>query len=205
MSSTISSSVSPSSPATTPVTKVNAVADKDALLALSTPALPSLKDLRAFEHDRQRVKKAEDIVKMKARKGQGRWAALAKGELYNSSRKTVTPVLSEKQKRLRADEVDALDGSLADSGREVDEISSCDVSQPSEVKLVDLITFRKPRKGLDGEFVLVPRTPTVIVLDDITSRDFSVEEPWDLLDDEDSSTITTKALSYAEILSAHTK
>ncbi|KAJ6508767.1 hypothetical protein C8R45DRAFT_453205 [Mycena sanguinolenta] len=207
MSSTISSSVSPSSPAPTPVTQVNVVADKDAQLAVSTPALPSPKDVRAFEHDRHRVKKAEDLVKRRARKGQGRWAALAKGELYNSSRKTVGPVLSEKQKRLRVDEVDALDGLVADSWREGDGIASCGALTPSEVKLADLITFRKPRKALDGEFVLVPRTPTVIVLDDITSRDFSVDEPWDLLDDEDSPTTKAKAkaLSYAEILTAHAK
>ncbi|KAF8123078.1 hypothetical protein K438DRAFT_1151259 [Mycena galopus ATCC 62051] len=74
MSSTISSTA-PSSlaaAATTPVPKLNAIADKDALLAVSTPALPSLKDLRAFDHDRQRVKKAEDLIKTRARKGRGR-------------------------------------------------------------------------------------------------------------------------------------
>lgn len=221
MSSTISSIASPLPSATTPKTKVNAVADKDALLAVSTPALPSLKDVRAFEHDRQRVKKAADLVKMRARKGQSRWAALAKGELYNSSKKTVAPVLSEKQKRLRAEEVDALDGALADSGCDADGVASCDASQPSEVKLADLITFRKPRKGLgtfvralsrspaeritDGDFVVIPHR-SVIVLDDITSHDLLVDEPWDLLDEDDSpATTPTKSLSYAEILSAHTK
>ncbi|KAJ7366890.1 hypothetical protein DFH08DRAFT_178795 [Mycena albidolilacea] len=205
MSSTIGSTASPLPSAQTPDTKVNAVADKDALLAVSTPALPSLKDVRAFEHDRQRVKKAADLVKMKARKGQSRWAALAKGELYNSSKKTVAPVLSEKQRRLRAEEVDTLDGALADSGCDADGVASCDASQPSEVKLADLITFRKPRKGLDGDFVVIPHR-SVIVLDDITSHDLLVDEPWDLLDEDDSpATTPTKALSYAEILSAHTK
>ncbi|KAJ6585006.1 hypothetical protein B0H19DRAFT_1059314 [Mycena capillaripes] len=205
MSSTISSTVVPSSPATTPDTKVNAVADKDALLAVSTPSLPSPKDLRAFELDRQRVKKAADLVKMRARKGQGRWAALAKGELYNSSRKSPAPVSSEKEKRLRAEEVDALDGSLADSGFDVDGVSSCNVSPPSEVKLADLITFRKPRKGLDGDFVVIPHR-SVIVLDDIMSHDLLVDEPWDLLDPEESAATTpTKGASYAAILSANAK
>ncbi|KAF7365198.1 hypothetical protein MVEN_00391400 [Mycena venus] len=208
----------PSSSVTPP--KVNAVGDKDALLAVSTPTLPSLKDVRAFEHDRQRVKKAADLVKMRARKGQGRWSALAKGELYNSSRKSVAPVLSEKQRRLRAEEVDTLEGPLADNGCDVDGVTSCNPSQPSEVKLADLITFRKPRKAVgvyfcllsysperatDNDFVVIPQR-SVIVLDDITSHDLLVDEPWDLLDDEDSpSTTPTKALSYAEILSAHTK
>ncbi|KAJ7675804.1 hypothetical protein DFH06DRAFT_939481, partial [Mycena polygramma] len=197
MSSTISSTVPVSSPAPTPDTKVNAVADKDALLAVSTPTLPSLKDVRAFEHDRQRVKKAADLVKMRARKSQGRWAALAKGELYNSSRKSTPPVVSEKQKRLRAEEVDTLDGSLAESRCDADAVASCDASQPTEVKLADLITFRKPRKGLgtfvvafsclsaerhsDGDFVVIPQR-SVIVLDDIMSHDLLVDEPWDMLD-----------------------
>jgi len=70
------------------------------------------------------------------------------------------------------------------------------------VKLADLITFRKPRKAVDGDFVVIPQR-SVIVLDDITSHDLLVDEPWDLLDDED--TTPTKVLSYAEILSAHTK
>ncbi|KAJ6477418.1 hypothetical protein C8R47DRAFT_1219958 [Mycena vitilis] len=201
MSSTISSTVPVSSPAPTPVT---AVADKDALLAVSTPALPSLKDVRAFEHDRQRVKKAADLVKMRARKSQGRWAALAKGELYNSSRKSPPPVVSEKQKRLRAEEVDTLDGSLTESRCDADAVASCDASQPSEVKLADLISFRKPRKGLDGDFVVIPQR-SVIVLDDIVSHDLLVDEPWDMLDTDESPTTPTKGPSYAAILSANAK
>ncbi|KAJ6559174.1 hypothetical protein DFH09DRAFT_860206, partial [Mycena vulgaris] len=193
--STISSTVSPSSsPAMTPNTKVNVAADKDTVLAASSPTLSSVKDLRAFEHDRQRVKKAADLVKMRARKGQGRWASLAKGELYNSSRKSMTPVFSEKQKRLRAEEVDALDGSLADSC-DLEGVASRDPALPSEVKLSDLVTFRKPRKALgtllvllswpqvakrvtDGDFVVIPHR-SVIVLDDFATHDLLVDEPWE--------------------------
>ncbi|KAJ7134643.1 hypothetical protein C8R44DRAFT_870252 [Mycena epipterygia] len=206
MSSTPTSTVSPSSPAVTPDNKVNAAADKDILLSASSPTLPSLKDLRAFEHDRQRVKKAADLVKMRARKGQGRWASLAKGELYNSARKSTPPPLSEKQKRLRAEEVDALEGSLAaDSGYDLDGVASRVTSQPSEVKLSDLVTFRKPRKGLDGDFVVIPHR-SVIVLDDITSHDLLVDEPWEILsDEEDSAATPTKGLSYAAILSSNAK
>ncbi|KAJ7459875.1 hypothetical protein FB451DRAFT_1271816 [Mycena latifolia] len=195
--STISSTVSPSSPAVTPDTKVAAAADKDTLLAASSPTLASVKDLRAFEHDRQRVKKAADLVKMRARKGQGRWGSLAKGELYNSSRKSAAPLFSQKkQERLGADEVSALDGSLADSC-EFDGVASRDASKPSEseVKLSDLLTFGKPRKGLgtfvalpslseitkratDGDFVVIPHR-SVIVLDDFATHDVMVDEPWE--------------------------
>jgi len=208
MSSTISSTVSPSSPAMTP-NKVNAATDKDALLAASSPAPPTLKDLRSFEHDRQRVKKAADLVKMRARKGQGRWSSLAKGELYNSSRKNAAPLSSEKEKRLRADEVDALEGSLAESRGDVDGlVPSRNVSQPSEVKLSDLVTFRnKPRKALDGEFVVIPPHRSVIVLDDIHTHDLLVDEPWEHIygtDDEEPMT-TKNGLSYADVLLTHAK
>ncbi|KAJ7761489.1 hypothetical protein DFH07DRAFT_705715, partial [Mycena maculata] len=150
----------------------------------SSPALPSLKDVRAFEHDRQRVKKAADLVKMRVRKGQGRWATLAKGELYNSSRKNVAPLASEKEKRLRADEVDTFDGALVESRGDLDGVPSREVPQPSEVKLSDLVTVRhKPRKGAervpDGDFVVIPPHRSVIVLDDITSHDLLVDEPWE--------------------------
>ncbi|KAJ7505304.1 hypothetical protein B0H11DRAFT_1677529, partial [Mycena galericulata] len=162
----------------------------------SSPTLPSLKDLRAFEHDRQRVKKAADLVKMRARKGQGRWSSLAKGELYHSSRKNTTPLSSQKEKRLRADEVDVLDMSLPEGRGDLDGVPSRDVSQPSEVRLSDLVTFRsKPRKGPgmfiaswwariaervpEGDFVMIPAHRSVIVLDDITSHDLLVDEPWE--------------------------
>ncbi|KAJ7044148.1 hypothetical protein C8F04DRAFT_1250749 [Mycena alexandri] len=173
MSSTTSSTVSPAA-APTP-NQVATVADKDTLLVVSTPAPLSPKDVRAFEHDRQRVKKAADLVKMRARKGQSRWAALAKGELYTSSRKITPPPVSEKQKRLRADDVDALDGLLGDNGTDVDGVASCDASPPSEMKLSDLVTFRKPRKALEGDFVVIPHR-SVIVLDDIASHELLVDE-----------------------------
>ncbi|KAK7048380.1 hypothetical protein R3P38DRAFT_2868981 [Favolaschia claudopus] len=205
MSSTPNPSASLSTAAATPVNKVDAVADKDASLVVSTPSLPSPKDVRAFEHDRQRVKKAADWVKTKERKEQGRWATLAKGEFYNSSRRNSTPAISEKQKRLSAEEVDPLDAPLADSGRDTVGVASYRATQPSEVKLGDLITFRKPRKARAGDFVVIPHH-SVIVLDDITSHDLLADEPWDLLDDEEATATTpTKALSYAEILTAHTK
>ncbi|KAJ7109749.1 hypothetical protein C8R43DRAFT_962459 [Mycena crocata] len=205
----------------TPDTRVNAAADKDTVLSVSSPILPSLKDLRAFEHDRQRVKKAADLVKMRARKGQGRWASLAKGEMYSSSRRITVSMSPQKEKRLRAEEVDTLDGLLADSRCDLDGVASRAPSQPSEVKLSDLVTFRKPRKGLgtfipmpwrllagaeyiaDGDFVVIPHC-SVIVLDDITSNDFSVDEPWEHIygsdEEESAATTPTKGPSYADIL-----
>jgi len=205
MSSTISSTVSASSPAVTPDNKVNAAADKDAQLAAPL-ALPNLKEMRAFEHDRQRVKRAAALEKMRARKGQGRWVSLAKGEVYNSSRRNAAPLSSEKEKQLRAEEVDALDGSLAESRGDLDGVPSRDVAQ-SEVKLSDLITFRnKPRKGLDGDFVVVPGHRSVIVLDDIASHDILVDEPWEhIYGTDDEEPITTKGPSYADVLSTNAK
>jgi len=192
----------------TPDNRVNTVTDKDTPLSATSPTLPSIKDMRAFEHDRQRVKKAADLVKMRARKEQGRWATLAKGGLYNSSRKITGSLASEKGKRLDAEDVDGLDGSLADSGCDVDGVAFS--PQPSEVKLSDLVAFRsKPRKGQDGDFEVIPHVRSVIVLDDITTHDLMVDEPWEHIygsDEEEIAAATpTKGPSYAHILSSITK
>lgn len=204
MSSTLRPTVSPSSAALTPNAQVTAVADKDTPLTASSPTLSSIKDLRAFEHDRQRAKKAADLVKMRARKGQGRWGSLAKGGLYNSSKKSATPVFSEKHGRLGTDE--AFDGLLADSC-DLGTVASRDVfklAQP-EVRLSDLVTFRKPSKGLDGDFVVVPHR-SVIVLDDIATHDLLIDEPWEHIygsdEEESAATTPTKGPSYAAILSS---
>ncbi|KAJ7644152.1 hypothetical protein FB45DRAFT_289682 [Roridomyces roridus] len=205
MSSTLSPTVPSSSPAaSTPINKDNAAADKDALLATSTPASPTLKDVRAFEHERQRMKKAADLVKMRARKG--RWtSSLPKGELYNSSRKSTVPLFSEKEKLLRADDVDPLDGSLVtDTRTELDGVPTRNVSNAPEVKLSDLVAFptrTKSRKGLDGDFVVIPPNRHVIVLDDIVSHDLLIDDGWEHIHGVDDEPVMTKQ-SYADVLSA---
>ncbi|KAF7314322.1 hypothetical protein MKEN_00904800 [Mycena kentingensis (nom. inval.)] len=189
-------------------------ADKDARLAAPAPATsPVLKDLRAFEHDRQRVKKAAD--RAKTRKGRG-WSALAKGEAYLSSRKGASQPSSEKTKLLRADEVDPLEDDLAyDAARAKVPRPAGHGAQPVavEVKLADLVTlsgYRKTRKAPMGDFVVIPAR-SVIPLDDFDSvaRELVIEEPWEhiyALDDDDQSPATTPTkVSYADVLTMNSK
>jgi len=190
--------------ASVPVVTPDNTADNESRVAASTPGLLSLKDQLAFEHDRQRVKKAADLVKMRARKGRGSWATLASGETLVSSRKDAAAATSQKQKRLRVEEVDRLDGVMTDAGCEVDVIATWPPSQPTEVTLADLVTTRKPRKKSEGDFVLIS-SRSVIVLDDFTPPDLPLDEPWEHIygSDEEESTVETptKGPSYADVLS----
>jgi len=194
--------VSASVPAATP-DNTKFVTDNENPLAVSTPRLPSLKDQLSFEHDRQRVKKAADLVKMRARKGRGSWA---NGETLVSSRKDAAAPTSQKQKRLRAEEVDPLDGVLTDTGCEVDVVATRTptLAQPTEVRLADLVTIRKPRKKSEGDFVLIS-SRSVIVLDDFTPPNLQLDEPWEHIygsDAEESIAETPpKGPSYADVLS----
>ncbi|KAF7298943.1 hypothetical protein MIND_00842400 [Mycena indigotica] len=186
--------------ASTPV-----VADKDARSVVTVSAAPSVKDQRAYEHDRQRVKKAADLVKMRALKGQRGWAALAKGDTYTSSRKNAFQPGSEKTKLLRPEEVDLLEDEPVYHAAKVASFGGItpDPTQPIQLKLGDLMTtFRKPRKATASDFVVIPPR-SVIPLDDMMPRDLIVEEPWEHIygvDDESGANTTTKAPSYAQVL-----
>jgi len=173
---------------------------KDSLSA-SSPSLSSPKDLRAYEHDRQRVKKAADLVKMRARKGQG-WTS----KLHDSKKDSGAGLPSEKGKRLTDEEVDSLEGviALGDSRGDLrDEVVSSDLR--SEVKLADLVTSRKPRKGQEGDFEVIPHIRSVIVLDDIVSQDLVIDEPWEHIYGNDEEDASAKGLSYAKVLSVPAK
>ncbi len=117
-----------------PIAVKSAGADKDAssALASSFPSLPTIKDQRAYEHNRQRVKKAADVAKMRQKKRSG-------SPLFKLDR----GIASEKYRRLRADDVDPLDGVLV-------EIAHRDEAPPlpkaSEVKLSDLLVRKQDRK-----------------------------------------------------------
>jgi len=155
------------------------------------------KDLRAFEHARDRARTQEQ----RARKTTGA---------------PKSPPSSMSKGRAAA----AWTSTLGLTQRELEDATSTVISLPStpapelamvwdrarapsvEVQLSDLITTKKRRKGPAGDFVLVPSLPTVIVLDDASKRDFVAEEAWECIDsDEDSqSDSSSKSPSYAAIL-----
>ncbi|TFK70085.1 hypothetical protein BDN72DRAFT_724176, partial [Pluteus cervinus] len=69
-----------------------------------------------------------------------------------------------------------------------------------EVKLVDLITTKKPRnlKGPD-DFEIIPHIRSVIALDDVNSSDSDFDEPWEHIDNETEKP-TYNGPSYASIV-----
>jgi hypothetical protein len=170
-----------------PVAVKPAGADKDAssALASSFPSLPTIKDQRAYEHNRQRVKKAADVAKMRQKKRSG-------SPLFKLDR----GIASEKYRRLRADDVDPLDGVLVESAQNRDEAGP-PLPKASEVKLSDLLVRKQDRKK-EADFEVIPHIRSVIVLDDF-APDLAADEPWEHIDAEPVS----KAPSYAQVLVSH--
>ncbi|KAF5346115.1 hypothetical protein D9758_009953 [Tetrapyrgos nigripes] len=196
-------------PSTTTSSDQSDASEPQSLSQTFYPSLAALKDQRAYEHERQRSKKAADLAKAKARKGQ--WSLLT----YDSKR--VSQILSrssstrswtpEKSKRLRPEEATiaealALDGIPGVTGLVHDNAhvrgGGDDASAKPEVKLADLISsesVRKPRarRGKDSDYELIPHVRSVIVLDDITTRDVSFDEPWEHIDHSDSEDSTSSS------------
>jgi len=173
--------------------------DKDADSRLSL-SIGNLKDMRAYEHDRQRMMKAAELVKRKARKSLA-WSTVLQPKIHPS-----TTGISGKHERLRVEDVDPLDGLEYDA-----DVRRVPHSLPGrlggvpykmELKLGDLVTARKPRKGSDGDFEVIPHVRSVIVLDDFIGLDPNVEEPWEYIRGQFEEDGITPALSYAEILSS---
>ncbi|KAF9444760.1 hypothetical protein P691DRAFT_806666 [Macrolepiota fuliginosa MF-IS2] len=183
--------------------------DEKAGLALS-PIIPSSKipkDTRAYEHERQRLRKAADFVKMRARKAQQGtgWVGNAKAHQRTASGKSsagggLGAVPSEKG-RLFSDEETELDEGeglvLSDSWKE--NLGIVTEQSRYEVKLADLVRPGKPRKpkGGDGDFEVVPHVRSVIVLDDNTPDELDIDEPWEHIYNTDSE--DNKELSYAQV------
>ncbi|KAK0478590.1 hypothetical protein EDD18DRAFT_1295979 [Armillaria luteobubalina] len=167
--------------------------DASAVLSSSFPSLPTIKDQRAYEHNRQRVKKAADVAKMRQKKREG-------SPLFKLDR----GLASEKSRRLRADDVDPLDGVFVESAHR-DEAGPPKSRKP-EVKLSDLLVRKQDRKKgtwlsfrwRQPDFEVIPHIRSVIVLDDFTP-DLAADEPWEHIDAEPVS----KAPSYAQVLVSH--
>jgi hypothetical protein len=180
---------------------------------LLTPST-NLKDLRAFEHNRQRVKKAADVAKMRARKA----AAVDPSRVIKSSKDC--PLPSQKEKLLREEDVDALDGFFSptltlDGTKRRESLITPFEPVKREVKLEDLVVTpqkKAGRKTRDGDFEVVPHVRAVIVLDDNADvHDMDVDEAWEhvTLDNDDdeasSSSDGGEPVSYAKIAAAGRK
>ncbi|KAJ3576101.1 hypothetical protein NP233_g654 [Leucocoprinus birnbaumii] len=190
------------SPVTTPVDE-NGKAQPTASPTLPPPKSNLGKDARAYEHERQRLKKAADFVKMRARKAQG--AGWAGNKPHQRTASTGSAAPSEKGRRLAEedemdDEVEGL--VLSDSWKEnmgvVPLVAEVEPPSRYEVRLADLIQAGKLRKPKgDGDFEVVPHIRSVIVLDDNTPDEFDVDEPWEHVLNPDSE--ANKGPSYAQV------
>jgi hypothetical protein len=154
------------------------------------------RDVRAYEHERQRSKRAGEWAIRRAKKtgtgkGKGGAAAAAGGR---------TADMGDPRRGKRTVDV-AVDAVLATAPgargfssvlappKKSSILSTNAHSDPSrKVNLSDLVVLsqRKPRKLREGDFELVPALPTVIVLDDMPVLDMAVDEPWECVDEEDA-------------------
>jgi hypothetical protein len=188
---------------------------------------PNPKDVRAYEHDRQRVKKAAERVLTKAKKERG-WT-MRRGAAYAKC----SCCQSDKAKRLGAKDVKGLldgdvvsDVAFLESRRLRSDSGPTLSSQPfkgfasatRDVKLADLVTAGRPkkskgnlvftsfrpffhsRKPAERDFEFIPHIRSVIVLDDVFGDDIDEEEAWEhvLLEDELDEKI--QCPSYAQVV-----
>jgi len=164
------------------------------------------KDVRAYEHDRQRVKKAAERVLTKARKERG-WA-MCKGVVYDKTKCSCRQ--SDKGKRLGPKDVKVLlDGDVLENAavpfpktgrpRRADSFGPLPFKGSRDVKLADLVTAGKPKKSKEGDFEVVPHIRSVIVLDDFSGDEKDVEEPWEHIQGDDFDE-KLNSPSYAEVV-----
>ena len=184
---------------------------------LSSP-IDVLRDVRAYEYDRQRVKKAAELAKTREMKSRnaisrrnhwGPWADKPKKTVIRMGKtgwflwKEATEGELEKVEQLKADSP-----------------PTPAVPKRGEVKLADLIMPQKPRKTkgktypippsvtyrlrtfvlTGGDFEVIPPPRSVIVLDDFTINDMDLDGSWEHVprgEDEKRN-----SLSYAQIVSA---
>ncbi|GLB43623.1 hypothetical protein LshimejAT787_1401350 [Lyophyllum shimeji] len=179
-----------------------------------SPLVPNLKEARAWEHDRQRLKKASGFVKNQARKAQ----ADTRGQSPTLAAKPY-----DRRPAIRA-AVDQLEGDVPDLACEESEVDWDDAASPvrslcldrdeegekegvprvssrHEVPLTDLLVSRKPRHGREADFEVVPPVRSVIVLDDKTTPDLDFNDPWEHVYAEDATEQHTheRVPSYAKI------
>jgi len=185
---------------TTPVSKGP---EKDVFITspLCSP-IDVLKDVRAYERERQRVKKAAELVKAKERKERGTFAGRNTwGPWGNKSKTSVA----------KSGKTSWFEGKgFGDSENEKGQLEAGRPATPirttlkedifeGEVKLADLVTARKSRKNKEGDFEVIPPPRSVIVLDEFTVHDMDVDEPWEYVDGDDGEKVDGP--SYAEIVS----
>ncbi|KJA27919.1 hypothetical protein HYPSUDRAFT_34146 [Hypholoma sublateritium FD-334 SS-4] len=203
-------------------------------LDIAAAAIPKVqeRDMRAYEHDRQRTKRAGERALNRARK------AAATGFLGPAGKRAPSGGREDRdaKRKLRGKleveidaGVDAVDraaspiraamlieglsaagpgacvGAIARANaRAVQSVGDRMDVQVSFAELLE-VSQRKPRKGKEDEFELVPAVRGVIVLDDMPTHvvhDMEIDEPWEHIESEESEGKTSKGAepSYAQVV-----
>ncbi|KAF8167259.1 hypothetical protein B0H34DRAFT_8602 [Crassisporium funariophilum] len=161
------------------------------------------RDMRAYEHDRQRSKQAGEWAKRRARKAA---AAVTSPGANAKGAKSVKGGKADVDVEVDVYAVNGilntdkgfLEGFGASPVRRRDHVVVESLSM--QVNLADLIdvAHKKPRKEKD-DFEVIPPLRSVIVLDDMTEvHDMDVDEPWEHVSaDEDREDLEP---SYATIV-----
>ncbi|KAG6853543.1 hypothetical protein C0991_003401 [Blastosporella zonata] len=166
----------------------------------SPPPLPSLKESRAREHDRQRLKKATSLLQRQARKAHqvpGQWPVKVQ---HTGSVRGPGVRIDDADDEPGVEENEVEWGGATSPVRSKDQVDTT----RAEVALSDLLIARKPRHGRapDRDFELVPALRSVIVLDDFSVPELDPDEPWEHIyasDADDTLPLRTPELSYAKI------
>jgi hypothetical protein len=163
-----------------------------------------LKDTRAYELGRQRVKRAAELVKAKERKE----AAVRRNNRGPRSDKPKSSIIRADKKTswFAGKEVKGIWDNDNEKQLELEHPPTAITvtleaeSFQGEVKLADLVVSRKPRKIKEADFEVISPPRPVIVLDEFTMHDMDVDEPWEHVYAKEDN--MDDAPSYAEIVSA---
>jgi len=179
-------------------------AKKDTLVVISplnnTP-IDVIRDVRDYQRQRQHTKKSSGQAKAKERKERSaaQWAIFGDKSKSSTTRAARGSWFGGKDNRTVWDDEHDID----EKDIEVDHVvSSPRVTVPdsirSEVNLADLVTSKKSRKLVEGDFEVIAAPRNVIVLDDFVSQDMDLDEPWEYIYGEDEK---ANVPSYAQVLS----
>jgi hypothetical protein len=179
--------------------------NKDTLVIISplnNGPIDVMRDVRDHERQRQHTKKSAGHVKAKERKERGaaQWAMWGEKAKSPTARAARGSWFGGKDNRAAWDDEHDID----EKEVEVDHvISSPRVTVPdsvrSYVQLADLVTTKKSRKLVEGDFEVIPAPRSVIVLDDFASQDMDVDEHWEFIYNEDEK---ARGPSYAQVVSS---
>jgi len=151
------------------------------------------RDVRAYEHERQRSKRAGELAVRRAKKagaGKGKGGAAAAAAAVGDPRRGKRAVVDVAVDAVLVTAPSARGlASVLAPPKKNSMLSTNAHSDPSrKVNLSDLVVLsqRKPRKLREGDFELVPALPTVIALDDMPVLDMVVDESWECVEEEDA-------------------